>query len=139
MANHIRIRAGDVRLYPGEPARYVTDPAGPVIRDLERRMTRAQMGARRRVRVRTRLLLSTIRKQPGFRKTFVFVDVIAGKPRLGYTGVEEFGSPPHLIVARRRKALRFTVGGAVVFRTAVHHPGTTGSYFLTESLPLAGG
>lgn len=139
MAGSIRIRPGDVKLYPGEPEAYITDPAGPVIRDLERRMTLAQMGARQRVRVRTRWLLSTIRKQPGFRKTFVFVDVIAGKPRSPRAGIEEFGTPPHVIAARRRKALRFQVGGQVVFRSAVRHPGTRGTHFLTESLSLAGG
>lgn len=135
----VRVRPGDVNLYPGEPFRYVTDPAGPVIRDLAIRMTRAQVGARRLVGVRTGDLLSTIRKQPGFKKTYVYVDLVAGRPRSPVAGIQEFGSAPHEIRARRRKALRFLVAGRVVFRTRVHHPGTQATHFLSASLPLAGG
>ncbi len=134
-----RLTPGQVRFYPGEPTLFVVDPVGPVIRDLDRRMSRVQYRARARVRVRSGLLLSTIRKQPGFRKTYVFVDVVAGRRDMRYTGVEHDGSEPHEIRARRRKALRFTSGGKVVFRTRVWHPGTKGTHFLTESLPLAGG
>jgi hypothetical protein len=133
----VKIKPDQVTLDKGQPLIYVTDRDGPVIRDLDRRMTRVQFGARRRVRLRSHFLFSTIRKQPGFSKARVYVDVLAGKARLPYTGVEEFGSAPHEIAARRRKALRFIVNGRVVFRTRVHHPGTTGSHFLTESLILA--
>lgn len=42
----------------------------------------------------------------------------------------EFGTKPHPIVARRRKALRFTVGGNLVFRRRVMHPGTSATRFL---------
>ena len=116
----------------------MVDPTGPVIHDLDRRMTRSQMHARKTVRVRSGLLLSTIRKQPGFAKTYVYVDLIAGKRGMRYTGVEEEGSAPHEIRPRRRKALRFTVNGAVVFRSRVWHPGTKGSRFLSSSLAAAG-
>lgn len=133
----VKVSPGQVTLDKGEPFLFVTDRSGPVIRDLDRRMTRAQFGARRRVRVRTGFLLSTIRKQPGFAKTSVYVDLIAGKPRSPLAGIEEFGTAPHEIRARRRKTLRFVVNGRVVFRTRVMHPGTTGTHFLTESLILA--
>lgn len=133
----VKIKPGQVKLDKGQPLIYVTDRTGPVIRDLDRRMTKVQAGSRRRVRVRSGFLFSTIRKQPGFGRTQVYVDVLAGKARLPYTGVEEFGSAPHEIAARRRKTLRFIVNGRVMFRTRVHHPGTTGSHFLTESLILA--
>jgi hypothetical protein len=126
-----------VTLYPGEPDLYVTDPNGPVVRDLERRMTRVQWEARRRVRVRTGTLLSTIRKKVGFRKSFAYVDVLAGQNRLRYTMIEHDGSPAHRITARRRKSLRFVVGGRVVFRRSVWHPGTQGTEFLTRALPYA--
>jgi hypothetical protein len=135
----VRLRPGDVKLYPGEPSRYVVDPDGPVIRDLTVRMTRSQLGARKLVGVRTGFLLSTIRKQPGFRATYVYVDLIAGKPRSPLAGIQEFGTPPHIIAARRRKSLRYLQGGRVVFRTAVHHPGTKATHFLSAALPLAGG
>ena len=133
-----RIQPGDVRLYPGEPTRFVVDPAGPVIRDLDRRMTRAQLGARRRAGVDTGHFVTTIRKQPRFTARTVAVDVIAGERRSPIAGIQEFGSIPHEIRPRRRKALRFTVAGRVVFRSRVWHPGTTGTRFLTLSLPLAG-
>lgn len=135
----VRLRPDQVRFYPGEPTLFVVDPAGPVIRELDRRMSRAQTRARSLVRVRTGLLLSTIRKQPGFRKTYVYVDLVAGRRGMKYTGVEHEGSRPHEIRARRRKALRFIQGGHVQFRTRVWHPGTKGTHFLTEALPLAGG
>jgi hypothetical protein len=128
-----------VTLYPGEPYLFTTDPNGPVVRDLERRMTRVQWEARRRVRVRTGTLLSTIRKNVGFRKTFAYVDVLAGQNRLRYTMVEHDGSAAHRITARRRKSLRFVVAGRVMFRRSVWHPGTTGTQFLTRSLPYAAG
>lgn len=125
-----------VNLYPGEPKLWVRE--GPEVRaDLERRMSKVQRVARARVRVRTGTLLSTIRKNGGVTARGVYVDVVAGGRGVRYVGVEEFGSAPHRITARRRKALRFTVGGQVVFRRSVQHPGTTGTFFLTRSLIFA--
>lgn len=134
-----RIDPGRVTFYPGEPTAWVVNPGHPPIRELDLRATRVQAGARIRVRVRTGLLLSTIRKQPGFRKSFIFVDVVAGRRDMDYAWIEEAGSIPHVIRARRRKVLRFVAHGKVVFRTAVRHPGTKGSHYLSASLPLAGG
>lgn len=127
-----------VVLYPGEPARWALVEPG-IGHELDRRMTRVQMGARARVRVRTGTLLSTIRKNPGRDARGQYVDVLAGGRGARYVGVEEFGSAPHRIRARRRKALRFVQGGRVRFRRSVRHPGTTGSFFLTRSLILAAG
>lgn len=44
------------------------------------------------------------------------------------------GTRPHIIRPRRRQALRFRVGGATVFATEVHHPGTSARPFLTAAL-----
>lgn len=132
------LRAGRVLLYPGEPRLWMlVEP--DTLRDLERRMTVVQMGARVRVRRRTGRLLSTIRKNNGATKKGPYVDVIAGERggRLRYTMIEHDGSRPHVIRPRRRKALRFLVDGRVVFRSKVNHPGTRGTKFLTASLPLA--
>lgn len=41
-----------------------------------------------------------------------------------YAGYVEYGTRPHIIRPRRRRALRFRVGGAVVFARRVNHPGT---------------
>lgn len=135
----VRISPGKVSLYPGEPARYVTDPAGPVIRDLDHRMTRVALNVRRLTPVRTGFTATTVRKQPKFFARSVAVDVIMGGRGAAPIGVLEDGSAPHEIRARRRKALRFTVGGRVIFRSRVWHPGTQGHHMLTLSLPLAGG
>ncbi|MYR64411.1 hypothetical protein GTY54_52110 [Streptomyces sp. SID625] len=46
------------------------------------------------------------------------------------------GTRPHLIRARRGKALRFEVDGQVVFATVVRHPGTRPNNFLGRALRL---
>lgn len=139
MGRLVTLKPGKVTFYPGEPTAWVVDPAGPVIRDLDRRMTRAQTGARAKVGVATGHTLSTIRKQPGFKGTYVHVDVVAGRRGSPVAAIQEFGSAPHDIRPRRRKALRFVQNGHVQFRTRVRHPGTKATHFLTSSLPLAGG
>lgn len=47
------------------------------------------------------------------------------------------GTRPHQIRPVRARALRFTVGGRVVFARLVNHPGTTANDFLNKSLPAA--
>lgn len=44
------------------------------------------------------------------------------------------GTNPHIIRPVRRQALRFTVGGQVVFAKFVNHPGTRSRPFLTRAL-----
>lgn len=132
----VRVRSHQVFLYSGQPTGWALSEQG-ISRDLDRRMTKVQMVARARVRVRTGTLLSTIRKNPGVSARGQYVDVVAGGRQAQYVGVEEFGSVPHVIRARRRKALRFIQGGRVQFRRAVRHPGTTGTFFLTRSLIFA--
>lgn len=44
------------------------------------------------------------------------------------------GTRPHLIRPRRRKALRFDVGGETVFSKLVRHPGTDAHNFLAIAL-----
>lgn len=132
----VRARTHWVMLLPGEPGKWALTEPG-IGRELDRRMTKVQMVARARVRVRTGTLLSTIRKSPGRNSRGQFVDVKAGGRGARYVGVEEFGSAPHRITARRRKALRFVQHGRVQFRRSVRHPGTTGTFFLTRSLIFA--
>lgn len=47
------------------------------------------------------------------------------------------GTRPHLIRPVRARALRFTVGGRVVFAKLVNHPGTQADDFLNKALPTA--
>lgn len=44
------------------------------------------------------------------------------------------GTRPHIIRPKRAKALRFRVGGKVVFARIVHHPGTRARPFLDRAL-----
>lgn len=46
------------------------------------------------------------------------------------------GTRPHLIRARRGKALRFEIDGQVVFAKVVRHPGTRPNNFLGQALRL---
>jgi hypothetical protein len=48
------------------------------------------------------------------------------------------GTRPHIIRARKKKALRFTVGGQVIYRPLVHHPGTRPQPFLARALVEVG-
>jgi hypothetical protein len=132
----VRLRVGQVTFDPGEPKAFIHDERGPVVHDLTRRMTRVAFQSRKLVRVRTGKLLSTIEvKPPGHVKRGPYVEVWAGRRGMRYTMAEHDGTAPHIIRARRRKALRFTAGGQVLFRRQVHHPGTTGTLYLTMALP----
>jgi hypothetical protein len=51
---------------------------------------------------------------------------------------QEFGARPHIIRARRAKMLRFVVGGRVVFRKFVRHPGNKPTQFLFRATHWAG-
>lgn len=115
------------------------DEHGPVGRHLDAASGRVLASARSLVGVRSGTLVASLRRERGQTAAGPFVDVIAGVPRLtGYLGVHHFGTPPHVIVPRRRRALRFVSrGGRVVFARRVTHPGSAGSYFLTRALRAA--
>lgn len=53
---------------------------------------------------------------------------------VAYAEMVNDGTRPHLIRPRRAKALRFTVGGRVVYAKVVHHPGTRPNPFLDKAL-----
>lgn len=44
------------------------------------------------------------------------------------------GTRPHIIRPRRAQALRFRMGGRIVFAKLVHHPGTRARPFLDRAL-----
>lgn len=130
-------RPTSIEFDPGQPKLFVVTDQD-LSRNLDKRASRVQMGMRFRVRVRSGKLISTTRKHPGVSATTQYVDVLAGGRGAPYVMIEEEGSRPHIIRARRRKALRIPVGGGrVIFRRQVRHPGTVGTHFMTRSLPLA--
>jgi len=47
------------------------------------------------------------------------------------------GTRPHVIVARRKKMLKFTIGGRDHFARMVHHPGNQPNPFLAKALLAA--
>lgn len=53
---------------------------------------------------------------------------------VNYAAAVHEGSRPHTIRARKRKSLRFVVGGQVIYAKAVHHPGTRPRPFLRTAL-----
>jgi len=127
---------GSVKLLPGEPQALANDPHAGIVYDLRYRLFLIGGLAKSRVQVRSGFTLTTIRDSLNRNvKRYPYGDVIAG--RSGKRTVPEIldkGSRPHVIRAKRKKALRFVVNGKVVFRRQVNHPGTRGSGFLTRSL-----
>lgn len=65
----------------------------------------------------------------------VEVHVIAEVPHARF---HHDGTDPHVIEPVHAKALRFTVGGAVVFAVKVNHPGTAANPFLTDAAAEVG-
>lgn len=53
-----------------------------------------------------------------------------------YAAAVEDGSAPHIIKARKKKALKFVVDGQVVFAKSVRHPGAPARPFLGKAARL---
>jgi hypothetical protein len=53
--------------------------------------------------------------------------------RAKYAAAVHDGSKAHIIRARKKKALRFEVGGKVVFARSVRHPGSRGRPWLADA------
>ncbi len=120
------------------PEAYFIPPAGvdeeaarqaaPTMRKLGRSVTRT---ARRRVNVRTGHLRSTIGDETTMAGPVVTTTVFA---TARYARWVHDGTRPHAITPRRAKALRFEIGGRIVFAKRVWHPGYRGSRFLSSSV-----
>lgn len=110
---------------------------GPVGQELDRDAHLVLDRARQLVRVRTGRLRETGRMESGHGAFGPFRDVVFGREgRTSYLGYELEGTPPHVIRPRRRKALRFVVGGHVIYARHVNHPGTRANPFLTRALGI---
>lgn len=68
------------------------------------------------------------------RRTFAFRSVFTVGSDVEYAGFVNDGTRPHIIRPRNAQALRFRVGGRVVFARVVHHPGTRARPFLDRAL-----
>lgn len=107
-------------------------PGGMVYRNMERRVRRAEAEAIRRA---PGSMGTTIRSQIQRGPGGEFRGVIRSTHRATIYVVS--GTRPHVIRPVRARALRFTVGGRVVFARVVHHPGTEANNFLAAALRAA--
>jgi hypothetical protein len=113
--------------------------AGPPGRDFERRMRtlafRQQQDAPRRTgRMAGQIAQQRMASAPGqFLEGAAGVNPGTGGQR-GYAQIVTSGSRPHIIQARTAKALRFVIGGQVVYARRVNHPGTRPNPWLVRHL-----
>ena len=68
------------------------------------------------------------------RRDFAFRSVYTVGSDVEYAAMVNDGTRPHIIRPRRAQALRFRVGGRIVFARVVHHPGTKPNPFLDRAL-----
>lgn len=128
----MEIIGSSVRIYPAEYKAWEETELRP---ELVRRAVPVQAAITRGCPKRTATLASTIRKNDGYDRRGVYVDVIVGREGLTpYLGYILQGTPPHIIAARNAKALRFIQDGVVIFRTLVRHPGTAPNNFMERGL-----
>lgn len=119
----------DIRIDRARVERMLRLPGGLVERNLRRRAQRVVNRARRLA--------------PGSMKTQIAGPFIEGRGRELSARIESRhfatlyvvkGTRPHIIRPVRRRALRFTIGGRVVFAKVVNHPGTQANDFLNKAL-----
>lgn len=107
-------------------------PGGMVYRNMERRLRRVEAEAIRRAPGRMgSTIRAQVRRGPG--GDFQGVINVRHPAALYVIG----GTRQHVIRPVRAKALRFTVGGQVVYAKVVMHPGTKPNDFLREALRAA--
>ena len=51
-----------------------------------------------------------------------------------YAKFVEFGTPPHVIIPKSKKALKFKIGNKVLLRKKVKHPGTRPNPFIRNTI-----
>ena len=118
----------EVRVDPGRLARLLRARGGIAERGLRRRTERVAGIARREAPGRMGNYINwKIESGPGGLQGVIVCDHPA-------TLFVLYGTRPHIIRPRRKKALRFDVGGRTVFAAVVHHPGTRPNDFLGRAL-----
>lgn len=119
-------------LHRGRIERMLRLPGGMVWNNMERRVRRVEAEA--------------IRRAPGGMKQRIRAQLRRG-PTGDFQGIIKVehpaalfvmnGTRPHVIRPVRAAALRFTVGGRVVYARVVHHPGNKPNDFLQKALRAA--
>ncbi len=110
----------------------LNSPTGMVGRDCQQRADRTAARARQFApgSMSERIAPPVVQPGPGGPSAVITV-------RHHAVGFVINGTRPHQIRPVRAQALRFTVGGRVVFAKLVNHPGTQPNDFLNKALPEA--
>lgn len=120
--------AGEVRINRSRLERMLLLPGGLVERNLRKRARRVEARARELAPGTMKRGISTRIEGRGRNLTAV---IVSSHPATLYV---VNGTRPHQIRPVRAKALRFTVGGRVVFAKLVNHPGTKANDFMNKAL-----
>lgn len=124
MATFIRDAAGMHFVLRGQ--------GGPVWNDIEKRTRRAYNMARRQVGKDTRELYRSISYRVGVGSRGGVTGTVVADNKIAL--LHHNGAAPHIIAARKAKALRFKSRGKIVYAKVVRHPGTRPNRYLTDSL-----
>lgn len=105
---------------------------GASLSELERTGQRVVNRAKILCPVDTGRLRASIRGQA--RRTWTLRPMFTVGTNVDYAEMVHDGTRPHVIRPTRKQALKFTIGGQVVFAKVVHHPGTRARPFLDRAL-----
>lgn len=95
---------------------------------LDKAATNIERGAKRRAPVDTGALRNSI----GWKRAGRFTRIIADGVEYGID--VEFGTGPHIIRPKSKRALAFNIGGKRIVRRYVFHPGTRPHPFLVPAV-----
>ena len=107
-------------------------PAGPVGRDLTKRLRTLELRGRTSAGVDTGALRANISRSE-LKKIRTGLEGRVGSSKK-YAAAHHEGARPHVIVPRKAKALKFKVAGKVVFARRVNHPGNRPNPYLARWL-----
>jgi hypothetical protein len=68
------------------------------------------------------------------RRNLAFRSIYTVGSDLSYAVMVHDGTRPHIIRPKNAQALRFRIGGRIVYAKVVHHPGTRARPFLDDAL-----
>lgn len=105
---------------------------GASLSELERTGQRVVNRAKILCPVDTGRLRASIRGQA--RRTWTLRPMFTVGTNVDYAEMVHDGTRPHVIRPRTKQALKFTIGGQVVFAKVVNHPGTRARPFLDRAL-----
>jgi hypothetical protein len=109
------------------------DPKGAVGKYLTKRAIILKTRAKAQVGAKTGKLRSSIKW--GYGIGALGPEIFVGS-NLSYARLHHEGSRPHIITPNRRKKLKFSSKGVVIFAHRVKHPGTKPNRYLTDNLKL---